>query len=100
MPGRVNLDGHPQLLQLDLADGSVPEDGSCDIDVLIGSDYHCDVVDGDIIRGGEGLEAVSSRFGWLVSGPVKNDAVHWALLKSRIVRLCAESHCGLELTAK
>ena len=34
-------------------------------------DYYWDVVSGDIIRGNGGLVAIHSRFGWLVSGPLK-----------------------------
>ena len=43
-----------------------------DIDVLIGSDYYWEVVTGNIVREIGGLAAVSSKFGWLVSGPVQN----------------------------
>ena len=36
------------------------------IDVLIGSDY--DVVSGDVVRGDSGPVAISSMFGWILSG--------------------------------
>jgi len=54
---------------LDLGDHPTLDEASSDssIDVLIGSDYYWDVVDGEIIRGTDGVVAVSSKFGWLLS---------------------------------
>ena len=55
---------------LKLANTSVwPE---CSIDMLIGSDMHCDFVTGKTKRSlGENLVAVNSIFGWLISGPIE-----------------------------
>ena len=49
--------------------------------MLIGSDFHWDVVTANIKRGNEGLTAVSSKFGWLLSGPVnaRNKEVNYAV---------------------
>ena len=46
-------------------------DGSQDtIYVLVGSDFYWDIVIGDIVSG-DGPTAISSKLGWLLSGPVK-----------------------------
>ena len=49
--------------------------------MLIGSDCYWDIVTGDIKRGNEGPTAVSSKFGWLLSGPVNagNKEVNYAV---------------------
>ena len=54
-----------------MADASSSEQSS-DVDMLIGSDYYWDVITGDLKRSGNGPVAVSSKFGWLLSGPVKS----------------------------
>ncbi|XP_078364115.1 uncharacterized protein LOC144648427 [Oculina patagonica] len=66
---KVNIDNHTHLQGLELADISIAETGQQDIDVLIGSDYYFDIVSGDVIRGSSGPVAVSSMFGWVLSGP-------------------------------
>jgi hypothetical protein len=43
------------------------------IDVLIGSDYYWDIVGGEMIRGQSGPVAISSKFGWLLSGPATEE---------------------------
>ena len=46
-------------------------DGSQDtIYVLVGSDFYWDIMIGDIVSG-DGPTAISSKLGWLLSGPVK-----------------------------
>ena len=40
--------------------------------MLIGSDHYWDIVIGDLKRSDTGPIAVSSKFGWLLSGPVKH----------------------------
>ena len=67
----VELDKYPHLQDLDLADASSPEQSS-DVDMLIGSDYYWGVINGDLKCSGNGPVAVGSKFGWLLSGPVKS----------------------------
>ena len=45
---------------------------NCDsnVDVLIGSDFYWELVLGEVKRQENGLVAISSKFGWLVSGDV------------------------------
>ena len=60
------------MLDLDLADCiSGNMDSQDNIDVLIGSDYYWDIITGEVARGEDKLGAVSSKFGWLVSGHTK-----------------------------
>ena len=72
----VELNQCSNLQELDLADRHPLDEDSnssdSSVDVLIGSDYYWDVVDREIIQGADGLVAVSSKFGWLLSGPVQS----------------------------
>ena len=68
----MEVDQYPHLQGLDLADVN-----NCDshntskaIDILIGSHYYWEVVTVSAIWEGSGPVAVSSKFGWLLSGPV------------------------------
>ena len=57
----------PMLQSLDLSDIG---EKSGEIDLLIGADYYWSVVDGETKRcGNDGLVAVNSRLGWVLSGP-------------------------------
>ena len=49
-------------------DGSDNKEG---IDILIGSNFYWNVVTDELRRGEYGPIAVSSRFGWLLSGPIQ-----------------------------
>ena len=72
---KVSLHEHPHLLYLDRADCiSGNMDSQDNIDVLIGSDYYWDIITGEVARGDDKLVAVSSKFGWPVSGPTKGDS--------------------------
>ena len=68
----IELDRHPFLQELDLADANTSEHSSDNIDMLIGSDHYWDIVIGDLKHSDTGPIAVSSKFGWLLSGPVKH----------------------------
>ena len=65
---KVSVDHYAYLQGLKLIDGSIVEGDQQNIDVLIGSDYYFDVVSGDVIRGESSPIAVSSMFGWILSG--------------------------------
>jgi len=67
----IELDRYCHLEELDLADASTSEHSSDNIDMLIKSDYYWDIVIGDLKRTGNEPVAVNSKFGWLLSGPVK-----------------------------
>ena len=73
LPAKVNISEYSHLDGLELADFN-----SCDssndndsIDILVGADHYWDIVTGDVIHGGNGPTAVSSKLGWLLSGPSK-----------------------------
>ena len=65
----------PAATQLDINEfqllGGVEIDGSVVIDILLGADYYYEVVTGEIIKGDTDPTAVASKFGWLLTGPVK-----------------------------
>ena len=65
---KVNVDNYFHLQGLELADSSIVDGDNQNIDVLIGSDYYYDVVSGDVVRGDSGPVAISSMFGWILSG--------------------------------
>jgi len=71
LPSPVEIDQYPHLQELELADHKLDHtDCGESIDVLIGSDFYWDVVTGVRIRAENGPVAVSSVFGWLISGPL------------------------------
>ena len=72
LQGQINLEQHPQLLDLELADVTTDKCAFDTIDMLIGSDHYWDVVTDGIVRSSEKLVAVSSKFGWLLSGPTNS----------------------------
>ena len=65
---KVNVDDYAHLQGVELADASIVEGDQQNIDVFGGSDYYFDVVSRDVIRGESGPVAVSSMFGWILSG--------------------------------
>ena len=55
----------PMLKNLDLGDES---DGNGDIEVLLGGDYYWNVVEGGVKKIGiDGLTAINSKLGWVLS---------------------------------
>ena len=65
----MNLQDHPHLQELELADSAESPDS---IDILISSDHYWDFVTGEAIRAEFGPTAVRSKLGWLLSGPTNN----------------------------
>ena len=64
----VDLSHYPHLNGLALANSV--DVSSKRIDILIGADHYYDIVTGEVIRGSAGPVAISSKLGWLLSGPV------------------------------
>ena len=58
--------GH--LARIDLADSSNGH-GSLEVDILIGSDQYWELVTGETRRGSAGPVAISTKLGWVLSGP-------------------------------
>jgi len=68
LPSAVKLDNRLQLCDLPLADRCTkPKE---EIDILVGSNFYWSIVTGEVIREEDGLVAVNSKLGWLLSGPV------------------------------
>ena len=62
---------YPHLNGIEFADHKA-EDGVMEIDLLIGSDYMWDFLNDETIRGESGQPvAISTKVGWLLSGPVE-----------------------------
>ena len=68
LTSKVDVSSYPHLQGLTLADNVNASNKR--IDLLIGADHYYDIVIGDVIRGSAGPVAISSRLGWLLSGPV------------------------------
>lgn len=68
LPGNLFAFAKQSLEGLELADNTES------IDVLIGYDYYWDFVSGDSIKDNQGLTAVDSKFGWLLSRPIHNQS--------------------------
>ena len=68
LPSAVKLEDHPKLCGLPLADRCLRPKG--EIDVLIGSNFYWSIVTGEVVREENGLVAVNSKLGWLLSGPI------------------------------
>ena len=60
-----------ELESIELANYNPSSDGG-KIDILIGSDHYWEVVTGEIVRDASGPVALNSKFGWILSGPVKH----------------------------
>ena len=68
----VAVEKYPHLSGLDLADNSSPS-SDVDIDILIGADFYWNFVSNESRRGeGCGPVALSTRLGWVLSGPIDN----------------------------
>ena len=69
LTGRVHLQDHLHLQELELADSAQSLNS---IDILSSSDHYWDFVTGESIRGDFGPAAFKSKLGWLLSGPTNN----------------------------
>ncbi|XP_065918882.1 uncharacterized protein [Dysidea avara] len=67
---KVDVSHLTELQGFELADHDPSSEGG-KIDVLIGSDYYWEVVSGEIVRDVAGPVAMDSKFGWVLSGPVR-----------------------------
>ncbi|CAB4022782.1 Hypothetical predicted protein [Paramuricea clavata] len=67
----IDLSLHPHLQDLQLSDLNIAEGRQSDssIDILIGAVYYFDILTAEMVRGESGPVAVSSDFGWVVTGP-------------------------------
>ena len=73
LPSAINIDNHPQLCDLLLADRCAKPKG--EIDNLIGSNFYWSIVTGEVVREEGGLAAVNCKLGWLLSGPIDSQDV-------------------------
>ena len=67
---QVNIENYPYLNELELADFDPNAMGrNNNIDILVGADFSWDIVTGEVIRKDDSPTAISSKLGWLLSGP-------------------------------
>ena len=71
----VELRLYPHLQGLQHADRSTNSKER--IDVLIGAEFYHNILIGEVLRGGFGPVAISSKLGWLSSGPVVSNCCDW-----------------------
>ena len=64
------MENYEYLANLDLADYSSASD-LLGVDVLIGSDHYWKLVMEEVVRSDDGLMAIKTKFGWVLSGPVQ-----------------------------
>ena len=74
LPTLINSEEYKHLDGLELADGNY-HDSHKPTDVLIGSDHYWSIVTGDLVVGSHGPVALSSKLGWLLSGPLDSHSV-------------------------
>ena len=82
LPSPVNTQQFPHLKDLELADASDGVQG--EIDVLIGSDFYWNFVEGGIVQGKKGPTAINSKLGWLLSGPTPG-SIHNSTIVSNVI---------------
>ena len=70
----VNIENYPHLSDLELADIDEHATGNDSIDILVGADFYWHFVTGDVVRGDNSPTAISSKLGWLLSGPSTQDS--------------------------
>ena len=68
LPSAVRVSSYPHLQDLPLADAC--DNPRKEVDVLVGSNFYWSFVTGDVSKSSEGPAAVSSKLGWLLSGPI------------------------------
>ena len=70
----VNIAQFSHLMGLELADNSANARGA--IDVLVGSDFYWSFVGSEVRQSDCGPVAISSKLGWLLSGPLSSTQYH------------------------
>ena len=97
LPPMIKVDSYPCLRELELADNSHDKHNA--IDVLIGSDYYWTIVTGEVMRINGGPTAMSSKLGWLLSGPTLavNQGIHHPLTTSEDDLLLSTLKCFWQL---
>ena len=65
----VRAENYKHLQGLELVDFDPNSNGDKTIDILIGADFYWEFVTGEVVQASNGPVAVSSKLGWLLSGP-------------------------------
>ena len=65
----VRVENYDHLKDLELADFDPNSNRDNTIDILVGADFYWQFVTGEVVRASDGPTAMSSKLGWLLSGP-------------------------------
>ncbi|XP_070537449.1 uncharacterized protein [Ptychodera flava] len=87
----------PHLKELNIAQRLGSE--AAEIDILIGADYYWTVV-GDDIRRGPGPTAMSSKFGYLLSGPTNIESTVGTSSSTTILHVMTDSKADQEIMSQ
>ena len=68
-PIALAIENCNKFTSLELADSSLGDD-NLEVDILIGSDQYYKLVTGEVIQQCNGLTAIRTRLGWVLSDPV------------------------------
>ena len=79
----VDVSEFPHLRGLRLADSPIKQGER--IDLLIGMNYYHQIVTGEIVKGKSGPVAVTSKLGWLLSGPYNSNSNSSSNVMSNLV---------------
>jgi hypothetical protein len=95
----IDIDKYPLLQHLPLADPISPVLQEVEIDILIGEDYYEDFVMSEKYVLDQGLKLVASKFGYLLCGPIPDDAseFNYANAAVAMLRSTAEHFPGTQL---
>jgi len=104
---KIAKNNYHHLADLTLSESACVAGQSLEVHVLIGSDNYWNVVNGEVRRGDGGPVAMNTKFGWTISGPVRNiphTSTHSVNLASTHVLKVGTSpskcDCDQELTNK
>jgi hypothetical protein len=72
----INVNNYPHLQELELADFDAKGTCNDNIDILVGANFYWSIVTGDVVRGDNSPTAISSKLGWLLSGPSTQNSTY------------------------
>ena len=88
----IAVENFSHLQNIPLADSN-PEHKSLQIDLLIGCDFYWQFINGQIIKGDNGPVALSSKLGYILSGPVNKEGsgeISTNLVQTHVLRFDCE----------
>ena len=81
----INVNNYPHLQELELADFDAKGTCNDNIDILVGANFYWSIVTGDVVRGDNSPTAISSKLGWLLSGPSTQNSTYESTISNLIL---------------